>query len=88
MPRKLPKHHAGQIRKTVSLSFSAPVELEDYMNRAAARRQMNRSQFLCWLVTQYLYLERGQLPPAPFLEESPPTLPQVPSRIGKRRQTS
>ena len=44
----------------VSLSFSAPAELETPMNQAAAARGMNRSQFICWLVQQYLY--HAQIP--------------------------
>jgi len=83
MPKKLPKHHPGQIRKTVSLSFSAPLELEQAMNRAATRRGMNRSAYICWLVVNYLYIERGLLPPAPMAEELP-QLPQIPTRIRRK----
>ena len=82
MPRK-PKHHAGQVRKTVSLSFSAPIELEEPMNQLAARRGMSRSQYICWLVLQHMYLERGQAPPPPRLEDLPP-LPKVPIRIRRK----
>jgi hypothetical protein len=84
VPRK-PKYHSGQIRKTVSLSFSAPRELEDYMNRAAARRGMNRSQWLCWLVTQHVYIENGQMPPNPLGAEPPPQLPTIPTRIKRKK---
>jgi hypothetical protein len=78
MPRKsrhLPKHHAGQVRRYRSLSFSAPIELEEYMDKAAERKGMNRSAWLCWLVTQYLWLERGLSPPAAVPEEPPPKIP-------------
>jgi hypothetical protein len=61
--------------RTVSLSFSAPIELEQPMNIAAARLGMNRSQFLCRLITQHLYAERGQ-----HLE----AMPLVPYRVGPR----
>jgi hypothetical protein len=66
-----PKYHSGQKRTTVSLSFSAPVELEAPMNQAAAARGMNRSQYLCWLVAQDLRFGQGLL--------------SVPPRIRRRK---
>jgi hypothetical protein len=57
------------------------------MNRAAARRGMNRSQYICWLVMNHLYIERGQMPPPAILEELPP-LPRVPSRIRRSKKAS
>jgi hypothetical protein len=83
MAKKLPKHHAGQVRRTVSLSISVPLELEAPLNQAAAHRGMNRSQFVCWLATNYLYLQRGQLPPEPVPAELPP-LPKAPPRIRRK----
>jgi hypothetical protein len=81
--RKLPKHHAGQVRRTVSLSISVPIELESPLNQAAALRGMNRSQFVSWLAKNYLYLERGQLPPEPLPQNLPP-LPRTPPRIRRK----
>jgi len=81
MASKLPKHHKGQVRKTVSLSISVPIELEEYMNRAAAFRGMNRSQYVSWLIRQHAYIERGQLPPA--MLEIPP-VPEAPSRVKRK----
>jgi hypothetical protein len=78
-PRK-PKHHAGQIRTHVSLSFTAPLELEEPMNQAAAAKGMNRSQYICWLVQQDIR----------FQERNPPQgngatlLPKVPPRIRRK----
>ena len=83
MARKLPKHHPGQIRQTVSLSISVPLELEDYMNRQAARHGMNRSQYICWLVYNAHYIERGQAPPPTLTQELPPA-PRIPSRIKRK----
>ena len=70
--QKYPKDN----RKTVSISISIPSELWAPINTAAARRGMTRSQFLTWLLRQYLYLEKGLLPDI----EMPP-LPVAPSRI-------
>ena len=61
MPRK-PKHHPGQARTHVSLSFTAPLELEEPMNQAAAAKGMNRSQYLCWLVQQDIYFQARNPP--------------------------
>jgi hypothetical protein len=44
---------------------------------------MNRSQYICWLIRQHLYLERGQLPPISFVDDLPP-VPIAPSRIKKK----
>jgi hypothetical protein len=68
---KKPKHHAGQNKTHVSLSFTAPLELEEPMNRAAAAKGMNRSQYICWLVQQDLYQQRN----------SQTLLPRIPPRI-------
>ena len=86
-PQRLPKHHAGQVRKTVSLSFSAPIELEEPMNQMAARRGMSRSQYICWLVMQHLYLDRGQLPPLP-IDDALPALPKMPPRVRRKLKQS
>ena len=51
-----PKH---QHRTTVSLSFSAPVEIEELMDDAALWRGMNRSQYICWLVRKDLDMSGG-----------------------------
>jgi hypothetical protein len=56
----------------VSLSFSAPHELETPMNRAAAARGMNRSQYICWLVEEDL--RKGERPESA----------KVPPRIRRR----
>jgi hypothetical protein len=74
MARK-PKHHPGQARNFVSLSFTAPLELEEPMNEAAAKRNMNRSQYICWLVQQDLYFQARS--PQPDGENF---LPKVPPR--------
>ncbi len=84
---KLPKHHLAQIRRTVSLSISVPLELEAPLNQAAALRGMNRSQFICWLLTNYLYLQRGQLPPDPFPSQLPP-LPKAPPRVRRKPKSA
>ena len=81
MPRK-PKHHPGQARTHVSLSFTAPFELEEPMNQAAAAKGMNRSQYLCWLVQQDIYFQARNPP----LGAGETLLPKVPPRI--RRKTS
>lgn len=59
--RKLPKHHPGQIRKTASLSFSLPLELEKPVNQLAAERGMSRSQLIVWLLEAELR-KKGSLP--------------------------
>jgi hypothetical protein len=75
MPRK-PKQPES-VRTHVSLSFTAPLELEEPMNQAAAAKGMNRSQYICWLVQQDIR----------FQERNPPQgsgktlLPKVPPRI-------
>jgi hypothetical protein len=79
VPRK-PKHHAGQNKSFVSLSFTAPLELEGPMNEAAARRGMNRSQYICWLVQQDLYLAQREIPES--------LLPKIPPRIRRSPKTS
>jgi hypothetical protein len=48
------------------------LELEDPMNRMAAARGMNRSQYLCWLVQQDIYLQH---------RNSETLLPKIPPRI-------
>jgi hypothetical protein len=78
MARK-PKHHAGQNKTHVSLSFTAPLELEDPMNRMAAARGMNRSQYLCWLVQQDIYLQH---------RNSETLLPKIPPRIRRSGDSS
>jgi hypothetical protein len=64
--------------KYVSLSFTAPSELEEPMNEAAAARGMNRSQYICWLVQQDMYFQErnpaGQLPPEARLAKVPPRI--------------
>ena len=52
--RRLPKHHDGQTRSTVSLSFSCPLELEGWLNRLASENQMNRSEYIASLVREEL----------------------------------
>ena len=81
MPRK-PKHHSGQIRTHVSLSFTAPLELEGPMNTMAACRGMNRSQYICWLVQQDIYFQAR----TPQQGDGKTLLPKVPPRI--RRKSS
>jgi len=56
----------------VSLSFSAPRELETPMNQAAAAKGMNRSQYICWLVQQDIHFHT-------------PPLAKVPPRIRRGR---
>lgn len=79
MPRK-PKPLPDQVRTTVSLSFTSPLELEEPMNQAAAAKGMNRSQYICWLVQQDIR----------FQERNPPQgngetlLPKVPPRIRRK----
>jgi len=71
----------------VSLSFSAPAELEEPMNQAAAARGMNRSQYISWLVQQDIYLQRGQK----FPHAGPPDVPRIrkiPPRIRRKPQSS
>ena len=59
-------------KKFVSLSFTAPLELEDPMNAQAASRGMNRSQYLCWLVQQDIDTQQ---------RNSETLLPKIPPRI-------
>ena len=59
----------------VSLSFSAPRELEGPMNQAAAAKGMNRSQYICWLVQQDIHFHA-----------SLPLTTKVPPRIRRGRQ--
>jgi hypothetical protein len=47
---KLPKHHAGQVRTTASISFSLPAELEAPLNELAAELGFNRSQYIVHLL--------------------------------------
>lgn len=66
------------VGKYVSLSFTAPAGLEQAMNEAAAARGMNRSQYICWLVQQDMYLQErnpaGQLPTEARIEKIPPRI--------------
>jgi hypothetical protein len=66
-------------KKFVSLSFTAPLELEDPMNAQAASRGMNRSQYLCWLVQQDIYTQQ---------RNSETLLPKIPPRIRRSPKTS
>ena len=77
--RKL-KHHPGQIKTHVSLSFTAPFELEAPMNAAAAAHGMNRSQYICWLVQQDIYFQ-ARTPPQ---GDGKTLLPKVPPRIRRK----
>jgi hypothetical protein len=67
-----PRHQIAKGKKFVSLSFTAPLELEDPMNAQAASRGMNRSQYLCWLVQQDIYTQQ---------RNSETLLPKIPPRI-------
>jgi hypothetical protein len=85
MPRKTikarkPKHHAGQIRTHVSLSFTAPFELEEPMNAAAAAKGMNRSQYICWLVMEDIRTQQRHPPQG----GGKTLLPKVPPRIRRK----
>ena len=80
VPRK-PKHHAGQRKNFVSLSFTAPSELEEPMNRAAASRGMNRSQYISWLVQQDIYVLQ-RMPSA----SGETLLPKIPPRIRRLKK--
>jgi hypothetical protein len=80
VPRK-PKHHAGQQKNFISLSFTAPSELEEPMNRAAAARGMNRSQYISWLVQQDIHaLQRMPLASGESF------LPKIPPRIRRLKK--
>jgi hypothetical protein len=79
MPRK-PKPE--QIRTHVSLSFTAPLELEEPMNQAAAAKGMNRSQYICWLVMEDIRTQERHPPQG----DGKTLLPKVPPRI--RRKSS
>jgi hypothetical protein len=78
MAKKL-KHHPGQQKTHVSLSFTAPFELEEPMNRAAAARGMNRSQYICWLVRQDLHFYSHAMPSPVQTPEAPPRIRRKPS---------
>jgi hypothetical protein len=73
------RHHTAKGKKFVSLSFTAPLELEDPMNAQAASRGMNRSQYLCWLVQQDIYTQQ---------RNSETLLPKIPPRIRRSPKTS
>src|SRR4029077_13995061 len=83
MPRKLKTSAPEPVRTHVSLSFTAPLELEEPMNQAAAAKGMNRSQYICWLVQQDIR----------FQERNPPQgdgktlLPKVPPRIRRGKSS-
>jgi hypothetical protein len=79
MPRK-PKHWPDDVRTHVSLSFTAPLELEQPMNQAAAAKGMNRSQYICWLVQQDIYFQ-ARTPSQPDVKS---LLPKVPPRIRRK----
>lgn len=51
------RYHDSKNRTYVSLSFSVPSELQDPMDRGAAARGMNRSQYIVWLVERDLYMQ-------------------------------
>ena len=72
---KLPKHHAGQTRKTVSLSFSLPLNLEGPMNALAAEAGMSRSEYVAHLVRRELSAKGVKL------------WPQAPLRIRRKPQS-
>jgi hypothetical protein len=79
MPRK-PKHPPEAIRTHVSLSFTAPLELEEPMNQAAAAKGMNRSQYICWLVMEDIRSQERHPPQG----DGKTLLPKVPPRIRRR----
>jgi hypothetical protein len=81
MPRK-PKHLPDGVRTHVSLSFTAPLELEEPMNQAAAAKGMNRSQYICWLVMEDIRTQERHPPQG----DGKTLLPKVPPRI--RRKSS
>jgi hypothetical protein len=68
-------------KKYLSLSFTAPLELEEPMNQAAAARGMNRSQYICWLVQQDMFVQQRS-PPVPLSAS-----PKVPPRVRGRRKS-
>jgi hypothetical protein len=81
-PRK-PKHHAGQIKTHVSLSFTVPIELEVPMNWAAAAKG-NRSQYICWLVMEDIRTQERRPPQG----GGKTLLPKVPPRIRRRPESA
>jgi hypothetical protein len=72
---KLPKHHPGQTRKTVSLSFSLPLDLEGPLNVLAAEAGMSRSEYIAQLVRRELSAKGVKL------------WPQAPLRIRRKPQS-
>jgi hypothetical protein len=66
-------------KKYLSLSFTAPLELEEPMNQAAAARGMNRSQYICWLVQQDMYAQLRS-PPVPLTAS-----PKMPPRVRRKK---
>ena len=79
MARKLKKQDEHE-KRFVSLSFTAPLELEEPMNQAAAAKGMNRSQYICWLVQQDIYFQ-ARTPPQ---GDGKTLLPKVPPRIRRK----
>ena len=59
----MPKHHSGQIRRTVSVSFSLPIELEIAVNALAGWRGQNRSQLIVSLLENELKSGGVKVPP-------------------------
>ena len=51
---RLPKHHDGQTRRTVSLSFSCALDVEGWLNRLAVEHGMNRSEYIANMVREEL----------------------------------
>lgn len=62
-----------QGRTYVSLSFSCPPEMEQAINRQAAKLRMSRSEYLRRLFERDLY-HAGMLDPAQVTEELPPRI--------------
>jgi hypothetical protein len=57
MPK--PKYHAGQVRTTETLSFSAPFGFRELIDKEAARNGRSRSQHIVWLIGQELIKKIG-----------------------------
>jgi hypothetical protein len=78
--RMAPESNPSKPKKYVSLSFTAPLELEEPMNEAAGARGMSRSQYICWLVQQDMYAQ-SRSPTVPLLAS-----PRVPPRIRRKKK--
>jgi hypothetical protein len=77
------KYHDSKNRTYLSISFSAPIELEQQINEAAAQKGMNRSQYIVWLIERDIYMSSGVKREFGFAPHQPTR--KVPPRIRRKK---